>query len=50
MAHDNPMLNHRESELIVGGVFLVMKFLKSFEEGEPEEEFEEDREDWELPF
>ena len=46
-AHDNPILNHRESDLIVSGVLIALKFLRSFEE-EPEEEIQEE-DDWEIP-
>lgn len=52
LAHDNPILNYRESELIVSGVMLVMKFLRSLEdERSSGEELDDGIDKWdEIPF
>ena len=47
-AHDNPVLNHNESELVISGVMLALRFLRSLEE-EPEET-DDEQESWEIPF
>jgi hypothetical protein len=52
LAHDNPILNYNESELIVSGVMVALKFLRTFEE-EPSSQGkdEESTEEWdEIPF
>jgi hypothetical protein len=48
LAHDNPVLNYQESELIASGVLLALKYLRSIEEEEAETEDEEN--DLEIPF
>jgi hypothetical protein len=52
LAHDNPILNYRESELVVSGVMLVLKFLRSLEEELiSKQDFDEENVEWdEIPF